>query len=161
MSANKTYWLWLVILTIIFIGAYLLLPVWLTPGNSLAFQVSLLTAKDYILFIALSFTTAVLILMHFFLFLRSRDQKKKAKIVGQSGVSLSSALFGGLLATAACSACIASLIGFLGAGSVFFVLKHQWYIVSVALALVLISLYFAAKKIQGYCQSCNLPYDKH
>lgn len=152
---NRNYKIWFLGLTTIFIAAYILLPVWLTPGNTLAFQISLLRPRDYILFLVLSAVTALLILMQAFLFLRSK--KGRAGAVGQGGVGAFSALFGGLLATAACSSCIAAILGFLGAGSIFFILQNQPYIVAIAIALVLVGLYFSARRVQGYCESCEVP----
>lgn len=152
---KKNYKTWFFLLTAIFIAAYILLPVWLTPGNTPAFQISLLRPHDYILFLVLSAVTALLILMQAFLFLRSK--KGRAGAVGQGGVGAFSALFGGLLATAACSSCIAAILGFLGAGSIFFILQNQPYFVYGAIALVLLGLYFSARRVQGYCESCEAP----
>jgi len=152
---NKSYKLWFLGLIAIFIVAYIFLPVWLTPGNTLAFQLSLLRPSDYILFLVLSAVTALLVLMQAFLFLRSK--KDRAGAVGQGGVGVFSALFGGLLATAACSSCIAAVLGFLGAGSIFFILENQLYFVYGAIALVVLGLYFSARRVQGYCKSCEIP----
>lgn len=154
LTQSRAYLLWFFGLTVVFIALYILVPVWLTPGNSISFQLSLLTIKDYALFVSLSFVTALLILMQVFLFLRSK--KDRAGAVGQGGVGVSSAFFGGLLATAACSSCIAAILGFMGAGSVFFVLENQPYVVAIALALVLIALYFSARRVKNYCDSCEV-----
>jgi len=69
---------------------------------------------------------------------------------------VSSALFGGLLATAACSSCIVAAFGFLGAGSTFFIIENQPDFVYGAIALVLIGLYFSARRVQRYCESCDV-----
>lgn len=151
---NKSYKLWFFGLTAIFIAAYLLLPVWLTPGNTLAFQLSIFTPRDYLLFLFLSAVTALLILMQVFLFVRSR--KGRASAVGRGGIGIFSALFAGLLATAACSSCILAVFGFLGAGSIFFTLGHQPYFVYGGILLVLVGLYFSARRVQGYCESCEV-----
>jgi len=151
---NKRYKLWFFGLTVILIAAYLLLPIWLTPGNTLSFQLSLLRPSDYILFFVLSAVTALLVLMQAFLFLRSK--KGRTGAVGQGSVGVFSALFGGLLATAACSSCIAAILGFLGAGSIFFILENQPYFVYGAIALVLLGLYFSAWRVQGYCEDCEV-----
>ena len=87
---KKNYKTWFFLLTAIFIAAYILLPVWLTPGNTPAFQISLLRPRDYILFLVLSAVTALLILMQAFLFLRSK--KGRAGAVGQGGVGAFSAI---------------------------------------------------------------------
>ena len=157
-TASKTvlgennFKLWFVILTLIFVFAYIFIPVWLTPGNTLAFQMSLFKTKDYVLFFILSTVTALLLLMQVFLF---QSKKHRTKAVSQGGVGIFSALFGGLLATAACSSCIAAILGFLGAGSIFFVLENQPYIVLGAIVLVVASLYFSARRVLGYCSECD------
>ncbi|MBI4130290.1 hypothetical protein HY468_03175, partial [Candidatus Roizmanbacteria bacterium] len=100
----------------------------------------------------LSMVTALLLLMQVFLF---GSKKKRVETAGQGGVGIFSALFGGLLATAACSACVAAILGFLGAGSVFFVLENQAIFVIGAIALVIVSLYFSSRRVQGYCKECG------
>jgi len=151
---DRSYKLWFVGLTAIFIAAYILLPVLFTPGNTLAFQLSLFALHDYLLFLFLSSVTALLILMQAFIFVRSK--RGRANAVGQGGIGVFSALFAGLLATAACSSCILAVFGFLGAGSIFFTLGHQPYFVYGGILLVLIGLYFSARRVQGYCESCEV-----
>lgn len=152
---SRNYKLWFLGLTAIFISAYVLVPVWLTPGNTFSFQLSLLRPTDYLLFLALSAVTALLVLMQAFLFFRSK--KGRAGAVGQGSVGAFSGIFGGLLATAVCSSCIAVILGFLGAGSIFFILENQLYVAAIAIALVLIGLYFSARRVQGYCEDCEVP----
>ena len=72
--------------------------------------------------------------------------------MAQGGGGVFAALFGGLLATAACSSCIAAILGFLGAGTVFFVLRNQPWVVAIAILIFLISIYFTAKKVMGECK---------
>jgi len=151
---KKNYKLWFSGLSALFIAVYIVLPVWLTPGNTLTFQLSLFTPRDYLLFLFLSVVTALLILMQVFLFVRSR--RGRASAVGRGGIGIFSALFAGLLATAACSSCILAVFGFLGAGSIFFTLGHQTYFVYGGILLVLIGLYFSARRVQGYCESCEV-----
>ena len=88
-----------VLLSAIIFLAYIFLPVWLTPGNDLEFQLSLLRMKDYSLFVSLSFVTSLLILMQVFLAIRTKKYRERLRAVGGGGVSLFSSIFGGLLAT--------------------------------------------------------------
>ncbi len=145
--AGTNYKLGLLFLSLFLALVYILLPVGLTPGNSIAFQVSILRPRDYLLFFILSPVTALLILMQIFLW--RRGKKYCARTAGQGGLSVFSALFGGLLATAACSSCITAILGFLGAGSTFFILENQPYVVAASLSLVIIGLYFSARKVVG------------
>ena len=153
--AKKHYKLWFAALTAIFIAAYIFVPVWLTPGNSLGFQLGLLSLRDYVLFIVLGACASLLVLMQVFLFLRKRSYRVSS--AAQGGVGVFGAFFGGLLATAACSSCIAAILGFLGAGSIFFILENQPYVVAGAIALVIIGLYFSARKVMGICEDCKVP----
>ncbi|MDE1854647.1 MAG: hypothetical protein KGI38_13060, partial [Thaumarchaeota archaeon] len=72
MLKSTRYKLWFLALTGLLIAAYLFLPVWLTPGNTLTFQLGLFTPRDYLLFLFLSASTALLMLMQVFVFVRSR-----------------------------------------------------------------------------------------
>lgn len=153
LAANN-YRFWFIVLFTVFIAGYIFLPVWLTPGNDLKFQLSLLQVRDYVLFIVLAASASLFVLMQVFLFSRSR--KKRASLVAKGGIGVFGALFGGLLATAACSSCIAAILGFLGAGSTFFVLENQPYVAGGAIALVVIGLYFSARKVVGICDDCRL-----
>ena len=140
---------------------YLILPVWLTPGNDLAFQLLVLLPRDYVLFAALSAVTALLLLMQTYVQIRVRQRRAVLSTAGSRGVGVASVIFGGLLATAACSSVIAALLGFLGAGSVFFVLDHQAPIVAGVLVLVAIGLIYSARRVMGYCESCEVnPIDQ-
>lgn len=151
--AKKSYKKAFGILSMLIFLTYILLPVWLTAGNTISFQISLLRPKDFVLFVILSLFTALLIVMQVYIY-KSKKKKNGLVVVGQGGVSIYSALFAGLMATAACSSCIAGLIGFLGAGSIFFVLEYQWYFVAGALVIVAISLYFIARQVNGGCNLC-------
>lgn len=159
VSASKTvlgngkYRLWFALLTSALVVLYVVLPVWLTPGNTFSLQLGLFAPRDYLLFLTLSAVTALLILMQAFLFIRSR--KGRVGAIGQGGVGVFSALFAGLLATAACASCIAAVVGFLGAGSVFFIVGHQPYFVYGGILLVLVGLYFSARRVERYCEHCK------
>lgn len=140
-------------LSLVFFSLYVLIPVWLTPGNSIDFQLSLFSFTDYLLLAILSISASFFTLSQLFLLFQSK--RRSIVDLGQGGVGLISALFGGLLATAACSSCIAVILGFLGIGGVFFVLENQRYIVVLSIGLVIIGLYFTAKRLVGVCRDCQ------
>ena len=81
--------------------------------------------------------------------------KERMKTVGEGGAGVYAAIMGGLLATAACSSCFAALLGFLGAGSVLFVAKYNLYVGAAAILLMSISLFFAARRVNGECKTCD------
>lgn len=154
LNAGRGYRAWFLPLALLIYAAYVLLPVWLIPGNSLRFQLQLFRAQDHVLFVALGLATALLVLMQVFLFRRTRGTAR-ITAVGRGGVGVWSAVFGGLLATAACSSCIAAFLGFLGAGSTLFIVRHRTPVVLVAFAVVLTALLTTARRVQGYCEECE------
>ena len=81
--------------------------------------------------------------------------KKSAKGVGRGAVGGFSSIMAGLFGTASCSSCVAALFGFLGVGTVFFLIQYQWYIVGISLFLMLISIYFTSLSIEKNCEACK------
>lgn len=146
--------LWFGLFSGVIFAAYIVIPVWLTPYSSFDYQFSILRPKDYVLFAALALLTSLLIMMQVFLFSRSRKQEK-ALAVGRGSAGVASALFGGILATAACASCIAAILGFLGAGSVFFVLDYRLPISIGAITLMLVALYFTGRRVHNHCEHCE------
>lgn len=145
-----------VLLALLFYLLYLVLPVLLIPGNYLGLQLQILRLSDHVQFVFLAVVTALLILMQVYLLRRTR-RAEQAAAVGRGGVGVWSAIFGGLLASAACSSCIAAILGFLGAGSVFFIVDHRSYFVASSFAVVVVALLLTARRIQGYCERCGVP----
>lgn len=154
LTASRGYRAWLLPLALLGYATYVFLPVWLIRGNSLRFQLQLLRVQDHVLFAILSVATALLVLMQVFLFQRTRGSAKLSA-VGRGGVGVWSAVFGGLLATAACSSCIAAFLGFLGAGSTLFIVRHRTPVVLLAFAVVLVALFATARRVQGYYEECE------
>lgn len=159
LGAGRSYRAALLLLSVVIYASYLLLPVWLIPGNSFQFQLQLFRAQDHVLFAALSLAAALLLLMQVYLFRRTRGSAKLSA-VGRGGVGVWSAVFGGLLATAACSSCIAAFLGFLGVSSTLFIVNHRTPVVLIAFGVVLIALLATARRIQGYCKDCERLADR-
>jgi len=157
---ESVYRNWFIVFSILIYAAYILIPVFLTPGNYISFQLSLLRPVDFVLFLVMSLVTALLIVMQLYVHNRSK-KKRMLAAVGEGGVSVYSAMFGGMLATAACSSCIAGLVGFLGAGSTFFILENQMLFVAGALFIVFVSLFFTARRVNEYCLSCEVKPDSY
>lgn len=128
-----------------------LVPTKTIPGNSLAFQLSIFTPRDYLLLATLSTFTSLLFVMNIYIF----RQKRSLVQAGQGSLGGASSVLGVVFGTAACASCVAALFGFLGLPAVFFLIKARLYIVSAAIALIVISLYFASKKVVQVCQECS------
>lgn len=153
--SKKNYLIGFFISTIIFLSIFILLPTLLIPANSLAFQLSIFTIRDYILLIALSALASLLIVIQIYIY-------KKAKTLqsGKTAISGASVFVAAIFGTASCSACIAAVFGFLGIGTVLFLATYKNFIVLASILLMLISLYFTSLKVKGVCNSCKVENDR-
>ena len=136
------------------------IPTKTIPGNTLAFQLSILTRSDYFLLITLSALTSLAAVMNFYILANKFTGRTSATLAGQTGIGGISGLIAAIFGTATCSLCVASLFGFLGVGAVFLLLKWQVAVTVVAIILLLISLYFASLKVLGICKNCAVPARK-
>ncbi|MFQ5531776.1 MAG: hypothetical protein ACE5ES_04135 [Candidatus Nanoarchaeia archaeon] len=132
----------------VFLAIFILLPVIFTPGNTIAFQLTeVFTYWNYVLMIFLSFSIGLMISMQVY----SYNLKKSAKDTGRGVVGGFSGFVAGIFGTAACSSCVAAIFGFLGLGTVFFLVEYQWYIVGGSVLLVFISIYLTSLGIEKKC----------
>lgn len=148
-----------------FFALFVFIPVATTPGNTLAFQLSIFRVQDYFLMTLLAFLVGLNFSMNIYAWRKSKRfdyaQRKQSANISQSAASGAAAGFGGAFAaivgTATCASCLAFLFGIvgLGIGSVAFVLKYQTFFLLGAIALVLFSLYFTARKVNKHCASCK------
>lgn len=143
------------VLTLAAFFTFIVIPVFTIPGNDLRFYLTILRPIDYAIYALLSLVIAAVIMMQVYLFKQFRDYKKRLASTVSGGVGTYSAVIGGLLATAACSSCIAGLLGFLGAGSVLFIAQNNVVVAVVALFISIFSLYMSSRKVNGHCQSCE------
>ena len=147
--SSKNYLMVFVALTIAFSSVFVFIPILLIPANSLLFQLSVFIIRDYALLSTLSLLIGLMITMQVYSYKKTKQLQAGKSIIGSS-----SGIIAGLFGTAGCSSCLASIFGFLGAGNVFFLLEHQTYVVTASIMLILISLYFTARKINcaGVCE---------
>lgn len=151
---GRAYWFWFLVFIISALVLFVLVPVWSVPGNSVDFQLSLFTFGNWVLFIVLALLIALLLTMQIFIFKRAKGAAIKAKSLGNAATGAAGAyagILGGVFATAACSWCVAAVFGFLGTGTVLFIAQNQFWAVLVAISIMIISLYFASKKVNNAC----------
>ncbi len=146
---------WCAVLFALLVPAMLLLlfflPVWLVPGNSIAFQLSLLRPRDYALTIILAPVIALVLTMHAYLFAQTKGAGARIRAACGGAAGGYAGVLGAVFATAACSWCVAALFGFLGTGAILFIIANQMWAILLALALMLCSLHFAAKRVVSAC----------
>lgn len=149
------YRLIFIIAAVILFNLFVFIPVLTTPGNNLGVQLKIFSFGDYALMVFLSATSALFITMQIY---SARFSKKLAVNLGKGGVVGGlGAVFASVLGTASCASCLASLLGALGMGisGTLFFLRYKFYFVAGIVSLLLISLYFISKKINGTCDSCK------
>lgn len=142
---------------IISLALFIALPIITIPGNTLLYQLKIFRAQDYLLMLFLS----VLIGLNIALQVYGMKQQKihmagVPKTVARGMLSGITGMFGAMVATATCASCLAFLFGLIGlsVGSVLFVLQHQVYFLGGSILAMLISVYFAARKVNKICATC-------
>ncbi len=140
---------------LVFLGTYLLIPVWLIPGNTFAFELSQMTPFNYGLLIALALMTGALLALELFAFRRSRAAGLHT--ASKSGVGFVASLAGGVLAAASCGCGTGILLGVLGlGGGALFIAANQTAIAVIMLGIVAVGLYFSARRAAGICATCHV-----
>ena len=131
---------------------FTLIPVWSVPGNTIATQLDILPLQGYIALLLLSGLYALFIAMQVYVM----RQRKSLEGVGSAVGGGAGALVAGVAGTAFCASCLAPLFALfgIGCGGVLFVLQYSLYFVIGIIVLMLIAIYFTARKIQGVCDSC-------
>lgn len=144
---TKAYFLLFVGISIIFFVIFVLVPVYSIAGNDIAFQLSLYSAQEFILLALLAGLIGLTFSLQIFTYRRrvcsTPESLAQVTTTGISGV------FASIVGTAFCASCLLPLFAAIGLGSggVFFILENQIYFVIGAITLMLISLYFAVKKV--------------
>lgn len=148
--SSRNYLIGFISLILIIFGGFIFIPVLTIPANSFLLQLTIFTLRDYFLLAILSTLTSLLIVMQIFSYKQAKLYSASITAIG-SGSAVVAALFG----TASCASCLAAVFGFLGLGTVFFLVEYQWLIVGIAIILMLISLYFTSLKLNGGCDTCK------
>lgn len=142
--------------TLILFALLIAIPIWTTPGNTIEFQFKIFRMKDYVLMVTLSILAGLNFATYWYGFKLKRNTQAVAQsITGGTVVGVAS-IFGAIVGTAACASCLVSLFAIIGleAGSAIFILENQSYFLLGAIAVMLASLYFATRKVNGICKSC-------
>ena len=136
-------------LFLIMFALFIFIPVATTPGNTLAFQLSIFRVQNYFLMVFLALLVGLNFSMNIYVWREQRQSVNISKSVASGTAAGFGGVFAAIVGTATCVSCLAFLFGIvgLGIGSVAFVLKHQTFFLLGAIALVVISLYFTARKI--------------
>ena len=155
---ERNYFLTFVLIAVVFFGLFVYIPIATIPGNSLEFQLSIFSQKDYILMLLLAILVGLNFSLQIYSFNKQKEQYELVRSTGQVAVSGISGVFGSVVGTATCASCLAFFFGLigLGTGSVLFVLKNQIYFLAGSIAVMLATLYFTVRKVNETCGSCGV-----
>jgi hypothetical protein len=148
--SRKNYLISFIAIIFIILAIFISIPVFLMPANSLLFQLTVFTIKDYVLLTVLSILISLIIVMQVFSYKEAKFCSP-AKTAVSGGSAITAALFG----TASCASCLVAVFGFLGVGTVFFLVEYQWLIVGISILIMLVSLYFTSLKLNEVRTSCK------
>lgn len=150
--AKKRYRLLFAGIFIAMAALFVLIPVWVVPGNTLVTEFELLTASNIAVMLFISALYALFVTMQVYAMRRKRTVRDATVVAGGSA----GALFAGIAGSAFCASCLAPLFALfgIGFGGVLFVLEYRFYIVAIIVFFMLIALYLTARKIQRDCASC-------
>lgn len=140
---------------LVFFGMYLIVPVLLVPGNSLSFELALISPGNFLLLATLALMTGMLAAFELFSLRRSRAHGLRS--AGRQSAGFVASITGGVLAAASCGCGVGILLGVVGlGGGTLFATQNQMPIVVALLGIVFIGLYFSARRVAGIC-SPTLP----
>lgn len=158
---DKNYLPFFILLSPVLFVVMFLIPVKTIPGNEVSFQAQVFGYKDYLLFGWLALLSSLIITMHIYLFKRQRKIKASGtlKSVAMGGAGVFSGVVSSIFSTATCGICISALFSFLGAGTVFYLIDHRFYVVISSTGLLLLSLYFSSQRTNRVCDECMIKKD--
>lgn len=130
----------------------IMVPVWTTPGNDLAFQLSITPWEVLLLMALLSALNGLLFTMHRHVKRIRKGKAAQAKeattLLGIAGASM--------LSTVACAACYSSVLAVFGAGGTAFIVTNRWWFSALAIGLTLFAMHAVAKQVNGECNVCKV-----
>lgn len=140
----------LLLVSVVLFVLLIVTPVFAIPSNTLDYQLHSFSIQNYVLMLVLSLLAG----LTFSLEWRAIREIKKSRAVSAGG--LLSSIVGvasAALSTVYCGCGIAFFIGFagLGTGGTLFFIQHQTYFLIGGMVLMLVTLYFAARRVAGVC----------
>lgn len=133
-----------------------IIPVLTIPYNTIAFQLKIYSARDWLLMVILSILFSLSVVMLVRSIALNRIARQRTSVVRNGIAGTAGTIIASIFATASCASCVVAILGFLGFGTVLFLLQFRWIITVAAIGLILISLYFTSRKLNGLCEACNV-----
>jgi len=151
---QKNYKIGLIFIALVVFALFVYIPVRIIPGNDIAFQLSIMPAKDYVIFTIISLLTALLFMFNIYIF-RQR-QSINVHDVGNVTFSGVSGIVASLLGGITCVACSSTVISFIGVGTIAVLFKYKLLITLITLLTMTVALYYNARRILYLCNECHV-----
>ncbi|GEM_PF-2740535 len=140
---------------LLFFALYFFVPVWIVPGNSPSFELSLISPLNFFLLSLLALMTGILFSLEWYSLARTKGSAA-VKTAGGGGVGILASMAGGILAAASCACSVGIFLGLIGlGGGALFVAAHQTLVVLVFVGITAFGLYFSARRAAGICATCR------
>lgn len=145
-----------IISTLFMLFLSVFIPSVITPGNSIDYQLSLITLDNAILIILFSALFGISMAMH--IHATSLKKANKGLVMGESAATGFFGMTGAMFSGPLCASCISIIFTSIGLGgsAALFVFSHRTEILAASLLLILISIYFAGKRIMQFCEHCRV-----
>ncbi len=150
---KKTYVLGTAITALMVFITVIFVPVFTVPGNDLSFQLSIMPLRDFLIIGLLGILTGISIMLNVFLF--RREKKDQIEKTGVMTITSGFGVISSFLGSVTCIACASTILGFLGLGTVTFILAYRLPLVLLSSLFILLSIYFTSRKVLNYCDVCN------
>ncbi len=129
----------------------LFIPILTIPGNTIDFQLSLVT-WDYALFLIIfSVLFGLSIGLHAY-----PSSNSDSSLIGKGSGAGFAGILGTLFAGKLCPVCLSTILGMIGmGGSALFLFSYRNEILIASAAILLLSIYLGAKKAARVCSNCG------
>lgn len=134
-----------------FLSVYI--PSAITPGNTIEFQLSLLTPDSVLLIVLFSVLFGISVSLHSY----AMSLKKNYGNLAVAPAAGFAGIIGGLSSAPLCASCIGIILSTIGIGSstAFFILAHRTETIALSILIITASIYFASKKATKFCDKCQ------
>lgn len=150
MLKRRYLWVW-ILSSFCFFALLVLIPVWTTPGNDIAFQLKILGLKFDLILVVLSIVNGLLIAMQWYGL--AHTKKSDNYVLGGSLIGMG---VGFIVSLFACAACYSTLLAFVGFGVATFFVQYRIPFLIFTFTILFWALSKNAQRILGHCEACKL-----
>lgn len=147
-----------IVLWMLFFAFMFLIPVMAVPGNYVLLQAKIYKLQDYVLLATLACMSALVFVIQISIYRQSINNHIHAGDAAFGGAGIFAGVAASIFATASCALCVGAVFSFLGFSTLLFLVESRWYIIASSLALLLISLYLSARRLNKGCEVCLVPH---